>query len=122
MIADDEPFLVRFLSFALKKEGYEVLVALDGQDAFEKIMSFRPDLVLLDLRLPLLHGFELLRRIKSDTRLKDTCIILFTANEEDQNKVLAAGANLMMTKPFSLKDLMTDVRRLLNSPSESHAG
>ncbi len=80
LIVDDEPDLVRVTSFRLKKMGYNVIVGTDGNQALSLIESERPDLVLLDLRLPEIDGLEACRRVKADPKLKDIPIILFTAS------------------------------------------
>ena len=115
LVADDEPFLIRILSYALKKEGYEVQVAMDGLDALEKARALKPHLILLDLQLPKVHGLEVTREIRNDPKLKDTRIILLTASLEKREKCLSAGADEFITKPFRLKELMISVQKLFNN-------
>ena len=116
LIADDEPYLIRSLSFVLKKEGYLVETAMDGLAALEKIRRLRPQLVFLDLQLPKMDGFEVCRQIKADTELCKTYIIMLTAKGQDldRQKGLAVGANEYLTKPFSPKELIKHLQSLLS--------
>ena len=116
LIADDEPYLIRSLSFVLKKEGYLVETAMDGLEALEKIRRLRPQLVFLDLQLPKMDGFEVCRQIKADTELRETYIIMLTAKGQDldRQKGLAVGANEYLTKPFSPKELIKHLQSLLS--------
>jgi len=115
LIAEDEPNIVVSLEFLLKGAGYEVAVARDGAAAIELAASMHPDLVVLDVMLPLLDGFEVCRRIRSNPATKDTRILMLTARgrESEMEKGVAAGANAYMTKPFATKELMTKVAELL---------
>ena len=95
LIADDEPYLIRSLSYILRKEGYQVDTAIDGLEALEMVRRLKPRLLFLDLQLPKIDGFEVCRQIKSDPQLQKTYIILLTAKgqDEDRRRGLAAGAN-----------------------------
>lgn len=117
MIVDDEPYVIRSLSFVLRKEGYQVETAINGLDALERLKSSKPDLLFLDLQLPLIDGFEVCRQIKSDPELQDIYIILLTAKgqDTDRTKGLSAGANEYLTKPFSPKELLARLRNLFQS-------
>lgn len=114
LIVDDEPYLIRSLSFVLKKEGYEVDSASDGRDALEMTRRLHPDLIFLDLYLPRMTGFEVCQTIKGDPTLEKTYIILLTAKgqEDDRQKGMDAGANEYITKPFSPKEIVEHLRRL----------
>ena len=116
LIVDDEPYLIRSLSFVLKKEGYQIDSAIDGLEALEKIKSFHPNLVFLDLHLPKMDGFEVCKKIKSDPELQQTYVILLTAKgqEDDRKKGMAAGANEYLTKPFSPKELVAHLRGIFS--------
>jgi two-component system, OmpR family, alkaline phosphatase synthesis response regulator PhoP len=117
LIADDEPYLVRSLSFVLRKEGYQVDTAMDGLEALEMVRRLKPRLLFLDLQLPKMDGFEVCRQIKNDPELRDTYIILLTAKgqDEDRQKGLAAGADEYLTKPYSPKEMLTHLRNLFQS-------
>lgn len=117
LIADDEVNIVISLEFLMKREGFEVLVAKDGEEAVEKIRDEHPDLVLLDVMMPRKTGFEVCQEVRSDPGLQDTRILMLTAKGRDTEmaKGLALGADAYMTKPFSTKDLVSQVRTLLGS-------
>ncbi len=115
LIVDDEPNIVISLEFLMRREGYEVDVAADGDAALARLAEREPDLVLLDVMLPKLDGFELCRRIRADPARRGVKILMLTAKGRDIEiaKGLGVGADLYVTKPFSTKDLVSQVRRLL---------
>jgi DNA-binding response OmpR family regulator len=115
LIVEDEPNIVVSLEFLLRHEGYEVALAGSGPEALAAVASFRPDLVLLDVMLPGLDGFEVCRRLRSAP--KPPKIILLTARGRDaeRHKGLDLGADLYVTKPFSTRQLMSDVRTCLSA-------
>ena len=117
LIADDEPYLIRSLSYVLQREGYHVESAVDGQEAMSKIETLRPDLVFLDLMLPRLDGFQICRRVKERPDLRSTYVIILTAKgqQEDRQKGFQAGADAFMTKPFSPKEIIDKLRQILGS-------
>jgi len=110
LIVDDEKNIVDILSFNLKREGFEVVPAYDGKSALEQYSLKRPDLILLDVMLPVIDGFEVCRRIREKDR--KTPIIMLTAREEETDKVLGLdlGADDYITKPFSIRELQARVR------------
>jgi DNA-binding response OmpR family regulator len=115
LIADDEPNIVISLEFLMKREGYDVSVARDGQQALDAIHRLRPDLVLLDVMMPLKSGLEVLQAVRADETIAGTRILMLTAKgrETDVAKGLALGADAYMTKPFSTRELAERVRQLL---------
>jgi len=115
LIADDEPNILISLEYLMKREGYEVTVARDGQEALDAILRERPDLVLLDVMMPVKTGFEVCQEVRASESVKDTLILMLTAKgrETDLAKGLALGANAYMTKPFSTKELVSRVREML---------
>ena len=115
LIADDEPNIVVSLSFLLKREGYEVLVASDGTQALATIRSEGPALVLLDAAMPGLSGFEVCEAVRADPALAGTRILMLTAKgrDTDMARGLGAGADAYVTKPFSTRDLVVQIRELL---------
>jgi DNA-binding response OmpR family regulator len=119
LIADDEPNIVISLEFLMKREGHDVSVARDGQQALQMIRSWRPDLVLLDVMMPLKSGFEVLQEVRADEAVASTKILLLTAKGRDTDtaKGLALGATGYMTKPFSTKELAARVRAILADPA-----
>jgi len=117
LIADDEPYIVRALSFVLAKAGYSVVTAGDGAEALERITSDRPALAFLDLMMPKLDGYEVCRRVKSDPALSDTYIIILTAKGQRADKAcgMALGADEYITKPFSPTAIVKQVQRVMGA-------
>ena len=112
LVVDDEPTLVETIRYSLKKEGYEIVVALDGLKALEVARQERPDLVILDVMLPGLDGFEVCRALRRETIVP---ILMLTARDDEIDKVvgLEIGADEYMTKPFSMRELIARVRAML---------
>lgn len=112
MVADDDPQLLRLITRNLQLEGYEVLAAVDGQQALEVIEAHVPDLVLLDVMMPRLDGFAVCERVREFSSVP---IIIVTARGQDQDKIrgLDAGADDYLTKPFSVDELLARVRSVL---------
>lgn len=119
LIADDEPNILISLEFLMKREGYEVVVARDGQEALNAVLQERPALVLLDVMMPIKTGFDVCHEVRAHEAVRDTLIIMLTAKGRDTDvaKGLALGANAYMTKPFSTKELVQKVRELLGAPA-----
>ena len=115
LIADDEPNILISLEFLMKREGYEVVVARDGQEALTAIEKERPALVLLDVMMPVKTGFDVCHEVRASETLRDTLILMLTAKGRDTDvaKGLALGANAYMTKPFSTRELVQKVREML---------
>lgn len=115
LVVEDEDSILLSLQFLLAQAGYTVTTARDGVAALRALEAQAPDLVLLDVMLPLLDGFELCRRIRANPALADTRIMLLTARGRDSEvaRGLALGANAYLTKPFSTRDLMQRIRTLL---------
>ena len=122
LIVDDEKNIVDILSFNLKKEEFNIAIAYDGETALSQYKDVSPDLILLDVMLPLLDGFEVCRRIRESD--KKTPIIMLTAREEETDKVLGLdlGADDYITKPFSIRELKArvnaNIRRTDSSEDE----
>jgi DNA-binding response OmpR family regulator len=115
LIVDDEPNIVVPLEFLMKREGYDVAVAVDGQAALDALERGAPDLVILDVMLPRMSGFEVCRKIRADPRYGALRILMLTAKGRDSEveKGLGLGADAYVTKPFSTRDLVAKVRALL---------
>lgn len=115
LIVDDEPSIVAPLEFLLRREGWEVEVAADGVAALEAVALFAPDLVLLDVMLPKMNGFEVCERLRADPRWRGVRILILSARGRDQEiqKGLGLGADGYVTKPFSTRDLVARIRGLL---------
>lgn len=115
LIADDEPNIVVSLEFLMKREGFEVSTATDGEAVLAALAASTPDLVLLDIMLPKMNGFEVCQRMRADPRWSGVKVLMLSAKGRDTDvaKGLALGADAYVTKPFSTKDLVVQVRQLL---------
>jgi len=109
LVVDDEKPIADILNFNLQKEGYEVIVTYDGQDAVSKAFSDKPDLILLDVMLPKKDGFQVLKEVRQKLQ---TPVLMLTAKEEEVDKVLGLelGADDYITKPFSIRELIARVK------------
>lgn len=115
LIADDEQNIVISLEFLLSREGFQVFVAQDGEEALAKARAEKPDLVLLDVMMPKMNGFDVCQALRADPELAAVRILMLTAKgrETEISKGLGLGADAYMTKPFSTKELVVQVRALL---------
>jgi len=115
LIADDEQSIVVPLEFLMQQKGYQVMAAYNGEEAIEKIISFNPDLILLDIMLPIIDGFEVCQMIRSNPNWKDIKVIFVSAmgREVDIAKGLALGADAYITKPFANAEIIQKVREVL---------
>ena len=117
LVADDEPNIVISIEYLMKREGYTVLVARDGQEALDMIARERPELVLLDVMMPKKSGFEVCQAVRASEELQATKILMLTAKGRDTDlaKGLALGADAYMTKPFSTRELVQKVAEMLGA-------
>jgi two-component system alkaline phosphatase synthesis response regulator PhoP len=115
LIVDDEPNILVSLEYLMKREGFEVHVAHDGEEALEVLRRERPRLVLLDVMMPKKSGFEVCQELRADEAIKDTLVLMLTAKGRDTDvaKGLGVGADAYVTKPFSTRELVQKVRELL---------
>jgi DNA-binding response OmpR family regulator len=115
LIVDDEPNIVAAVEFLLQRNGYEVHVARNGDEALQQVAALNPDLVLLDVMMPARSGYEVCRRIREHPDWRGIKVIMLSAKGRDAevNKGLSIGADLYVTKPFSTRELMDKVRGLL---------
>ena len=116
LIVDDEINIAISVQFLMKREGFEVLVAHDGEEGLDMIRSHHPDLVLLDVMMPKLNGFEVCKEVRADPELAGIAIMMLTAKgrEAEINKGISLGADAYMPKPFSTRELVDKVNELLN--------
>ncbi len=127
LVVDDEKPISDIITFNLQKEGYEVYTAFDGEEALKEVYQVQPDLILLDVMLPKLDGFQVLRRLREAF---NTPVIMLTAREEEVDKVLGLelGADDYITKPFGMRELMARVKANLRrieidgGPGETSSG
>ena len=126
LLVDDEPSIVKMVGKRLEVEGFSVLVATDGQEGLNKAQQERPDLMILDLMLPKLNGYEVCTMLKQDTRYQKIPVILFTAKAQDKDEKLGmeCGANAYVRKPFRAQELLEKIRSLLPpvSPADAAPG
>ena len=118
LLVDDEPNIVKMVGKRLEVEGFEVLTALDGQDGLLKAQTLRPDLIILDLMLPKLNGYEVCRLLKFDQKFQHIPVIMFTARTQQQDEQLGreCGADAYVRKPFKAPELLALIRGLLEPP------
>jgi DNA-binding response OmpR family regulator len=118
LIVDDEPNIAASLEFLLQRGGFDVKVAHNGEEALALAESFHPQLVLLDVMMPKLNGYEVCQRLRQGESGGGVKIVMLTARgrEVDQEKGKALGADLYVTKPFSTRELVAQVRELLDTP------
>ena len=118
LVVDDEIYIVHILDFSLGMEGYEVITALDGEQALERFKVEKPDLVVLDIMMPKVDGYEVCKSIKSNPATKQTPVILLSAKGRnvDQKLGFDVGADDYITKPFSPRKLVERINQLLGQP------
>jgi two-component system alkaline phosphatase synthesis response regulator PhoP len=119
LIADDEPNIVVSLEYLMEHNGYQVKVARDGAEALAVAEQWKPDLVLLDIMLPVNNGFEVCQKIRANPQLANTRVVMLSAKGRDVEvaKGLALGADAYITKPFSTRELIAQVRSILGEPA-----
>jgi len=119
LVVDDEIYIVHILDFSLGMEGYEVVTALDGEQALEKAHAEHPDLIVLDIMMPKLDGYETCKRLKSDASTRGIPVILLSAKGRnvDQKAGFEVGADDYITKPFSPRKLVERINALLGQSS-----
>ena len=118
LIADDEPNIVLSLEFLLNSHGYEVAVARDGNEALQLAAAFRPDLVLLDVMIPLINGFDVCRELRADPVQRILKILMLTARgrESEVKRGFSVGADAYVTKPFATRELIAKIQELTQGP------
>lgn len=119
LVVEDERSLVDVLTYNLGKEGFDVISATDGQDGLRRAQSTLPDLVVLDLMLPVIDGLQVCRELRSDPRTQNIRILMLTARSEEVDEIVgfSMGADDYVTKPFKVKPLIHRIKALLRRPS-----
>lgn len=112
LIVDDEPDIREVLRFRLEKAGYEVVTAMDGKDCLKKVEAEKPDLIILDIMMPGMNGFQVCKLLKEKS---DIPVIMLTvlAHEKDLSKGLEKGASCFISKPFNIVDLLVEIQTIL---------
>jgi two-component system, OmpR family, alkaline phosphatase synthesis response regulator PhoP len=121
LVVDDEIYIVHILDFSLGIEGYEVMTALDGEQALAKVAQDKPDLIVLDIMMPKLDGYETCKALKSNPETKDIPVILLSAKGRnvDQKVGFEVGADDYITKPFSPRKLVERINAILGQTSRT---
>ena len=124
LAVDDERHIVRLVEVNLQRAGYEVVTAYDGREALEKVKSENPDLVVLDVMMPYMDGFEVLKNLKSDPATAEIPVIMLTAKAQDADvfRGWQSGVDCYLTKPFNPMELLTFVKRIFDSTSQIDGG
>ena len=118
LVADDEPSTAEMLALILGFTGYDVTRAYDGAQALELAHSLKPDVLLLDVRMPKLYGLDVAKRIKSDPELQDKVVVLFSSADEDDVQWRDVGADAFISKPIDIKKLPQVVSELVSSKKQ----
>jgi len=120
LVVDDEPNIAHSLNFLMEKVGYSVRIAADGEEAIEAIKEARPDLILLDINMPRMNGYQVCELVRASPEWKDILIVMLTAKGRDieREKGLAVGADDYITKPFSTQEVIDKVRGMLEGANE----
>lgn len=115
LVADDETYIVKLLTVNLKKVGYEVVQAFDGEETLKKIAEEKPDLVVLDIMMPKIDGIDVLKRLKSNPDTKSLPVVMLTAKAEDKDifRGWQEGADAYLTKPFEPAEVVIMVKGIL---------
>jgi two-component system phosphate regulon response regulator PhoB len=123
LVVDDEPHIVALVAYHLAKSGYRVVTATTGPDALDRARRERPSLVILDLMLPGMSGFDVLQKLRADTSTNDVPVLMLTARRDEHDRIegLSLGADDYLTKPFSPQELVLRVKAILRrvGPSAS---
>jgi len=118
LVADDEAHILHVLSMKLRNAGYDVITAVDGEEALDLCLAERPDLVITDFQMPLKSGLDLCRELRAHQATRDTPAMMLTAREFDidRQELIDAGISVVLAKPFGPREVLTKVRELLGEP------
>jgi two-component system alkaline phosphatase synthesis response regulator PhoP/two-component system response regulator VicR len=117
LVVDDERHIVRLIQVNLERAGHQVVAAFDGKEALKKVASENPDLLVLDVMMPFMDGFEVLKHLKSDAKTKDIPVVMLTAKAQDADvfRGWASGVDMYLTKPFNPMELLTVIKRIFEA-------
>ena len=120
LVVDDERHIVRLVQVNLERVGYTVITAYDGVECLEKVKTEGPDLIVLDVMMPRMDGFETLKQLRSDDSTKDLPVVMLTARAQDKDVLTGYthGVDLYLTKPFGPLELITMIDRIFSSQEE----
>jgi len=124
MAVDDERHIVRLIQVNLERAGYQVVTAFDGPEALKKVETDRPDLIVLDIMMPKMDGFEVLKRLQANPETREIPVIMLTAKAQDADvfRGWASGVSAYLTKPFNPLELLTFVKRILSGFDQYEEG
>lgn len=124
LACDDEKHIVRLVQVNLERAGYEVVTASDGKEALEKVEAETPDLVVLDVMMPYMDGFEVLQNMRRNPITRDIPVIMLTAKAQDADvfKGWQSGVDCYLTKPFNPMELLSFVKRIFDTPDDTSGG
>src|SRR6202521_6085052 len=124
LAVDDERSIVRLIQVTLEKHGHQVVTAFDGKEALERVAVEQPDMIVLDVMMPYLDGFEVLRNLKKDPDTRDIPVIMLTAKAQDADVFngYKSGADCYLTKPFNPRELVAFVNRIFDSNDHDDNG
>lgn len=120
LVVDDERHIVRLVEVNLVRAGYDVITAYDGVEALEKVKQEEPDMIVLDVMMPRMDGFEVLKHLQADPDTQDIPVIMLTAKAQDADifRGWSSGVSSYLTKPFNPRELLTFVERIFQSLEE----
>jgi len=121
LAVDDEKHILRLVQINLEKAGYDVYTGSNGQEAIERTREVQPDLIVMDVMMPIMDGFEALKTLKADPKTADIPVIMLTAKAQDADVFHGwqSGADLYLTKPFNPMELLTFVKRIFDTQAEA---
>jgi two-component system alkaline phosphatase synthesis response regulator PhoP len=124
LAVDDERHIVRLVQVNLERQGYQVVTAFDGKEALEKVESEHPDLIVLDVMMPYMDGFEVLKNLKKNAATRDIPVIMLTAKAQDADvfRGWQSGVDCYLTKPFNPMELIAFVKRIFQSLDNEGSG
>lgn len=124
LAVDDERHIVRLIQVNLERAGYQVVTAFDGRDALKKVEAEKPDLVVLDVMMPHLDGFEVLKRLQANPATREIPVVMLTAKAQDGDvfRGWSSGVSAYLTKPFNPMELITFVKRIFSGPGPDEYG
>lgn len=115
LIVDDEPDIVETLKFLIESEGFESIIAMDGEEALKKAKEENPDVIILDVMLPKINGYKVCRLLKFDNKYKHIPVLMVTARSQEEDKVIGeeTGADEYITKPFDINEIVEKIHYYL---------
>ncbi len=124
LVCDDERHIVRLIQVNLERQGYEVVTAFDGKEGLEKIRAEKPNLVVLDVMMPYMDGFEVLKTLRKEPETENLPVIMLTAKAQDKDvfEGYHYGADMYLTKPFNPMELVTFVKRISDGMNDPGGG